>query len=170
MSTVLWINEHRTHTGTHISKLVHCQCYLFPNHFDIEMVILTEGGGQKKKKKSLSISLFNSKPPVAFGSLSKSLFHPGDSTDKTHSADKGLQKQPMALHSCNVLLFFSPPYKSNISKASGFAKHSVKNGKGCQLTGCLHNHLIKNLLYHFILNHWLLCLPNFQIRQAILLL
>lgn len=79
--------------------------------------------GRGLKKQSLSIPLFNPKPPVAFGSLSESLFHPGDSDDKHVVPTKDSESSQQPAHS----QFHPPlpppplPYKKNISKPSGFA-------------------------------------------------
>lgn len=168
---MLWIYEHRKHTQAHTSLSVWTPNAIYPQiililrhvgHLDLGW-----GGGWRGKKQSLFISLFNPKPPVAFGSLSESLFHPGDSADKHVVPTKDSESSQRPVLPPQFHPFFPPLYKRSISKPSDFATLSVKNEKAVSsLAVCT---ATSSKIY---LNHrtWLLSLPNFQIRQSILLL
>lgn len=120
VSTVLWINEHRkrrhTHTHTHTSKLLHCQWYLSQNHFDIE----TCWSSWLRRKNNLFPFLPSILSPVASASLSKSLFHPGDSGDKHVVSTKDSRTPTIESP------FFAPSYKRSIFFNSGL-HNTVKN-------------------------------------------
>lgn len=164
---MLWINEHRKHTQAHTSL---SQCTANAIYPQIILILRHVGHLDWGGEQSLSISLFNPKPPVAFGSLSESLFHPGDSADKQVVPTKDSESsQRSALPQFHP--FFPLHTRGAFLIPVASQQFLLKMEKAVSsLAVC--TAIIKNLFYHFSLNHRtrLLCLPHFQIRQPIILL